>query len=120
MVIFNSYVKLPEGTLPSLAAPWQRLLLRGTPPPPPAASPRWAALMGPWPPRRWRAARCDARGSEASAKSSESVGKCKVNPWRSSFFMEIKLKKLRYDDDWFIVSKINGEGTMNAPTKIKD
>jgi hypothetical protein len=34
--------------------------------------------------------------------------------------MEIKLKKLGYDDDWFIDSKINGKGTMSAPTKIKD
>ena len=36
------------------------------------------------------------------------------------FFMEIKLKKFGYDDDWLIVLKINGKGTMSAPTKIKD
>jgi len=34
--------------------------------------------------------------------------------------MEIKLKKFGYDDDWLIVLKINGKGTMSAPTKIKD
>lgn len=101
----------------------QRLVLRGTPLPPPAASLRWAGPLGPWPPRRWRAAHCGARGSEAEAKSWESDGKCgkiQGETMEIQFFSWKKDGKnsgmIRYDDNWLI----NGEGTMSAATKNKD